>query len=316
MIKLRNSSFGSTEEGDVSPSYKNEQAVQPTGDLEKAKASLHRSGEAFNQLFACPYPVPLGPEGTLQIVDEVTALSAGFLLNNSDSILECLRPLLRKRKSSEGKEAVTERAMKKPRASLIDDICTSLAYKSAGELNEWLIPRRSRQVASPGESPAKRPSISSQVDLNEYQAVLWEKRFQELLEFRGRHDNCLVPHNWAENLALAKWVKRQRYQFKLKTEGKHSTLTEERQSALDNLGFIWDSHNAVWEERLSELMEFKRRHGHCNVPSTYSDNHSLSVWVQCQRRQYKLFREKDNWSGMSEERISRLESIGFVWKLK
>ena len=109
---------------------------------------------------------------------------------------------------------------------------------------------------------------------------------------------------------------RQRYQYKLKQDGKHSTLTEERQAKLEELNFIWDSHNAVWEERFGELLEYKSVHGHCNVPST-SSLHTLSVWVQCQRRHYKQYIENkkgNNRSRMSEERVRRLESVGFVWK--
>jgi hypothetical protein len=116
-----------------------------------------------------------------------------------------------------------------------------------------------------------------------YQTKLWQDRFNELRHFADRHGHCLVPHNWKENLPLAKWVKRQRYQITLKNEGKHSTLTSERQQALEDLGFIWDSHSAVWEERLQELQSFKLKNGHCNVPSTFKENHSLSIWVQVRK---------------------------------
>ena len=187
---------------------------------------------------------------------------------------------------------------------------------------------------STGSSPGGDGGNTS-LELTEYQTNLWDLRFSELCTYRTKYGNCLVPHNLSENLPLAKWVKRQRYQYKLKKDGKHSTLTDERQAALDDLNFIWDSHNAVWEERLSELIAFKEVHGHCNVPSTYTKNHSLSVWVQCQRRHYKQYMEsKRNNNGgeessnnktstsstntsrsrMSEERVQRLESIGFVWK--
>lgn len=34
-----------------------------------------------------------------------------------------------------------------------------------------------------------------------------------------------------------------------------------------------------WEKRYAELCEFKRIHGHCEVPQAYSDNNSLGTWV-------------------------------------
>lgn len=108
-------------------------------------------------------------------------------------------------------------------------------------------------------------------------------------------------------------VKRQRYQHKLKQEGRHSTLTDERQVILNQIGFIWDSHNSSWLERYKELEEFAKVHGHANVPTNYEHNKQLSVWVKCQRRQYKLHRRGTGKSNMTPERIDKLEKIGFVW---
>ena len=145
-----------------------------------------------------------------------------------------------------------------------------------------------------------------------YQADMWQDKLEQLKMFRENHGHCLVPHNWSKNVALAQWVKRQRYQFKLKQEGRHSTLTAERQKILDELGFIWDSHRAIWEERLNEIREFKERYGHCNVPSHFPENNTLSVWVKSQRRQYKLF-FRGQPSTMTRERIQKLSDVGFVW---
>jgi hypothetical protein len=148
--------------------------------------------------------------------------------------------------------------------------------------------------------------------LRSYQNDSWSENFRELVKYRDVHGDCLVPHNWETSRRLAQWVKRQRYQFKLKNEGRHSNLTRERQIALESLGFVWDSHAAVWEERLRELLEFGQEHGHCNVPSTFPANPQLSVWVKCQRRQYKLFRT-GNRASMTADRMSKLTNLGFSW---
>jgi hypothetical protein len=107
-------------------------------------------------------------------------------------------------------------------------------------------------------------------------------------------------------------VKRQRYQYKLKTEGKRSTLSDERIRLLNKIGFIYNSHDVVWEERLQELILFKQIHGHCIVPSNYQPNVQLAIWTKRQRRQYKKFQEGSS-SSMTTERIAKLEAIGFVW---
>ena len=156
---------------------------------------------------------------------------------------------------------------------------------------------------------------SSALKFRAYQAENWTDKFEELIEFRNLFGHCLVPNAFPENPALAQWVKRQRYQYKLKNEGKRSTMSDERVTALEDVGFVWDSHSAVWDERLQDLLDYKSVNGHCNVPSRYAENRQLAVWVKRQRRQYKFYCEKQS-SAMTEERIQRLNAIGFEWDLK
>jgi hypothetical protein len=142
----------------------------------------------------------------------------------------------------------------------------------------------------------------------------WDDRFQELLKFKEEFGHCLVPHIWARDKVLARWVKRQRYQFKLKGHGQRSTLTEKRRQALENVGFVWSSHHAIWDEKLKELKEFIRHHGHANVPSKYPQNRQLSIWVRSQRRQYKLlgeYAQGKHRSHMTKVRYHQLRDLGF-----
>jgi hypothetical protein len=112
------------------------------------------------------------------------------------------------------------------------------------------------------------------------QADQWKERFQDLIDFHEKHGHFLVPNTYPENQHLAQWVKRQRYQYKLKKRKQHSTITDERQATLQQMGFVWDSHKALWIEQFEALKRFKKEHGHCTVPSNYSD-WSLANWVKC-----------------------------------
>jgi hypothetical protein len=132
------------------------------------------------------------------------------------------------------------------------------------------------------------------------------------MEFKQQKGHCCVPNTFEKNPALARWVKRQRYQYKLKIEGKESTMTDERVVVLDEHGFIWNSHSAAWQERFNELAEYKELHENCNVPSNYSSNPQLVTWTKCQRRQYKLYSEGKA-DTTTPERIAELERIGFEW---
>jgi hypothetical protein len=140
----------------------------------------------------------------------------------------------------------------------------------------------------------------------------WGKRFSELVEYQKEYGHCLMPFNWPPNPSLACWVKRQRYQYRIKNEGKHSSMTPDRLEALQELGFTWDSHSVSWLERWQDLAEFKQVYGHPNVPKNYPENNQLAVWVKCQRRQYKVY-EAGKSSNMTPDRIERLNSLGFVF---
>jgi hypothetical protein len=107
------------------------------------------------------------------------------------------------------------------------------------------------------------------------------------------------------------WVAKQRYLYGLHAKGKTSSMTLTRIQALESLGFEYDSHGAAWEERLSELADYRKEHGHCNVPKRYSENTKLAKWVEKQWRNYKLHREGKT-SPMTTYRIQALERLGFL----
>ena len=99
---------------------------------------------------------------------------------------------------------------------------------------------------------------------------------------------------------LGAWVSTQRY---LKDK-----LSAERKRRLDNLGFVWNWRDYLWERGFANLLKFKRREGHCRVPSVRKEeNHNLGYWVSTQRKNQKQ---------MSAERKARLNKIKFAWKLK
>ena len=67
-----------------------------------------------------------------------------------------------------------------------------------------------------------------------------------------------------------------------------------------------DLLDALWEKRFKELNAFRRRYGHCQVPSRSLKYPSLGNWVHYQRQLKRQGR-------LSGERIRKLERIGFDW---
>ena len=62
-----------------------------------------------------------------------------------------------------------------------------------------------------------------------------------------------------------------------------------------------------------KLVQFKKEHGHCNVPRKYEADPSLGTWVSKQRQNYRNFQERKPCKGMNKERIDKLNHLGFVW---
>jgi hypothetical protein len=134
----------------------------------------------------------------------------------------------------------------------------------------------------------------------------------ELADYSKTHGHCNVPYRYSENTKLASWVITQRRNYRLHLEGKRSPLSTLRIKELESLGFEWVICATSWEDRLSELADYRKIQGHCNVPYRYSENTKLGAWVGTQRSNYRFYQEGKK-SFMTTFRIQELESLGFEW---
>jgi hypothetical protein len=129
---------------------------------------------------------------------------------------------------------------------------------------------------------------------------LWERAYATLQEFYKREGHCRVPYDYVLNdIKLGAWVVSQR--------SKQKAISHERAERLNSLGFCWDPHTEKWEAAFAALQKFHEREGHCRVTQgVVLDGLKLGVWVRTQRI------NKDQ---LSHDRIRRLESIGFIWRV-
>lgn len=108
----------------------------------------------------------------------------------------------------------------------------------------------------------------------------------------------------AKLATLGKWVDRQRQSF---VKG---TLSGDRIEKLESIGFVWDGEKAkqdiLWQKRIKQLEEYKKTHGHCDVPRSNEEFPKLGHWVYRQR-------ENNNNGTLPPERIAQLEAMGFQW---
>ncbi len=157
----------------------------------------------------------------------------------------------------------------------------------------------------------------------------FHSKYEELKAYKEKHGNTLVPH---ANFGLGSWVKRQQVQYSIYSKGDtaKSELTEDRVRLLNELGFIWSRRTNTWNANFERLERWKDIHGNCNVPDNPNDRETAALhkWVTDQRINYKRYisekeanevgedpesgkRSKKKVPSLNEEKISKLESIGF-----
>jgi hypothetical protein len=67
-----------------------------------------------------------------------------------------------------------------------------------------------------------------------------------------------------------------------------------------------------WLESLAKVVKYKEDTGNCNVPRKWKKDPTLGEWVHFQRRQFRL-RQLNRRNHMTDERIRKLEAVGFEW---
>jgi hypothetical protein len=101
------------------------------------------------------------------------------------------------------------------------------------------------------------------------------------------------------------------------SQTKGTGCTERKDVAYDRLpyprvgGFEWDTATPIWKDRLSELANYRKIHGHCNVPHNDKELSKLATWVITQRDTYRLHRRKS----VAYDRLpyQELTSLVFEW---
>ncbi|KAL3822745.1 hypothetical protein ACHAXA_001010 [Cyclostephanos tholiformis] len=170
----------------------------------------------------------------------------------------------------------------------------------------------------------------------------WLERLQDLRVYKESHGDTLVPKMYPANILLGRWVNTQRldytrYQkikefkekwsdvevvdYKVREEmerlmSRGTGMTEKRIQLLDAEGFVWDAHAHVWESRFQELCNFVALNGHAVIQERKGGTYDpLARWASTQRQNYRKHQTGKH-TTLTEEKIKKLNSIGFAWNTK
>jgi len=163
------------------------------------------------------------------------------------------------------------------------------------KLGRWTITQRHLRSNLAPEQVKRLNSVSFSWDPRSEQ---WEIGFSALKGFFEREGHSIAPQTWKENgFRLGLWVAVQRRE--------RENISPERLTRLDSLNFVWNAREGQWEQFFAELKKFHAREGHCRVPHSFMEGKlKLSNWIGGQRQ---------NKAQLTDEQISRLNSLGFSW---
>ena len=158
---------------------------------------------------------------------------------------------------------------------------------------------------------------STSVDSKARDQDTFNEKLEMLKAFKKSHGHTNVTGKY---LSLYLWcldVRRGYMQWKAGERNRHG-INYAQVTQLEDIGFKWETKRPLvthdsFEVNIKKLKEFREKHGHVNVPR----NHSLKIWCYRIRKRYKLWvNGVINAKGLTDERVKRLEELGFEWDPK
>ena len=154
-------------------------------------------------------------------------------------------------------------------------------------------------------------------DSPEEKMIIWDLQFAALEQFQAEHGHCMVTPGDDSN-RLHAWTILQRRRFRVvnKNAEQNNFVSEidlERLEKFKELGFVFNVHEYKFQSSLNRLKEYQSTFGHARVKPSYRKDPHLYPFVRRQRELYRARKLKHAQNSLSEERIEKLNAVGFVW---
>uniref|UniRef100_A0A7S3V7X2 Helicase-associated domain-containing protein n=1 Tax=Chaetoceros debilis TaxID=122233 RepID=A0A7S3V7X2_9STRA len=202
--------------------------------------------------------------------------------------------------------------------------------------------------------PAKKKSDThSSTTSGKREYKTFDQRIDDLIEFKKKTGHCNVPYAhvaYKKDPSLGSWCCDIRSAYKAMKKGKarRNALTESKIKRLEEIKFKFHLDKRAtrtkkppkpkvgtatlttrgtlrkrrikrsFDQRVEDLKDFKKIHGHCNVPYSHAPDPSLGTWCSEMRKGYKVIKadSEGRRNGLNVDKIKRLEDIGFQWCIR
>ena len=135
----------------------------------------------------------------------------------------------------------------------------------------------------------------------------WDFWYGLTLKYKLEYGDANAPaaYRTPKGFALGKWQSNQR------TSCKNGKLDKESIQRLEGIGFVWNPLEEGFEQGYQETLKYKKQYGDANALAVYKTpgGFALGYWQNNQRQNYKKGK-------LDKKRFSKLEEIGFLWKLR
>jgi ribosomal protein S16 len=163
----------------------------------------------------------------------------------------------------------------------------------------------------------------------------FDDRFNDLMSFKAKYGHCDASKHGEDSSLGQEWCigLRGSYQKMLVDtfqQFQDEMVSSDEESENDSTSSVHldaiqqtsgnkrkrQATNQSFDDRFNDLMAFKAKYGHCDVPYRGEDS-SLGQWCTLLRRSYKKIQnyQKPNIK-LSDEQIQRLNDAGFKWSLQ
>ena len=205
-----------------------------------------------------------------------------------------------------------------------DTIAVKKAIKKVPKLQAWIDQQRKEYNAFKDRSAPTTMTVDrlarmtmAKFPFQPRQTLSWDVRANQWREYYQEHGHDPPK----KSKILGKWMYNQRAKYEERQAGKKNNLTDEQIQKLTEWGFKWEFRYKLptnkapaksWDERLQDLVEFKRIHGHTSPPEHLP---GLGGWVKTQKTEYHRSLRGLS-SGLTKERLAKLNEIGFDFAYK
>ncbi|ADU24057.1 Helicase associated domain protein [Ruminococcus albus] len=148
------------------------------------------------------------------------------------------------------------------------------------------------------------------------QDVAWEKYFATAEMYYKKHGDLVPPAKFVDenNVDLGRWLAQIRV-YK-KSGIRNSYMTDERVTALEKIGMVWDVLDYIWEEYYASAVTYHRKHGDLNVPVKYVDDNGIKLGQWLNNLRSSRNGTNRSYREMTDEQIARLDALGMIWENK